>query len=106
MEGTGAWTPADSRLVSDTAPDLMETHSLTRMLLDLSNAPEDGTDNAAHIHEATREMGDLYRAGMALAVVNRTVDPTLGVLFETVARNRGIRAKIFTDREEALAWLR
>ena len=105
VDGAGEWSPEDSALVSATAPQMMEEHSLSRMLLDLSDAPEHGTDNAAYISRATSEMTGLYRAGMAIAVVNRTVDPTLGVLFETIARNRGIRAKVFTDRAKAMTWL-
>ena len=83
----------------------MEEHSLSRMLLDLREAQEEGTDNASHVHGASSELGDLYRSGMSLAVVGSGNDPVLQVLFESVALNRGVRAKVFTDRDQAMAWL-
>jgi hypothetical protein len=50
-------------------------------------------------------MNSIRKGGIKLAIVAREEQMTPERFFETVARNRGIHLKVFTELDEAIVWL-
>ena len=66
-----------------------------------------GTDNSTiDMYELVSQGHQIGLTGLKIAFVDRHLTQIDNNLFgETVARNRGLLAKVFTDTKEAEAWL-
>lgn len=66
-----------------------------------------GTDNSTiDMYELVSQGHQIGLTGLKIAFVDRHITQIDNNLFgETVARNRGLLAKVFTDTKEAEAWL-
>jgi len=80
-----------------------EHHRCQRVLLD-STLVDYHTDILTE-HNVAEALSRVVPPGVRLAFIGpRTVAPHTSH-FETVAVNRGVRARVFWDRQEALDWL-
>jgi hypothetical protein len=93
------------RSVSDTK-DLALAHDCHRFLVDTRDVTQHGDSfDILQLAESLSSMppGSIEREAVLPPAVG--VEATDFAFFETAARNRGLNVRIFTTREDALAWL-
>ncbi len=103
---TGLWTGTQGYEALIKGSDAVKANQIYRLLLDIREA--EVKTSTLDIYTVTSALADYFPAGTRHAVL-QAPDESLkssGNFFETVAANRGVMARAFSDMEEALAWLR
>ncbi len=104
---SGAVTPAEQRKAWEETGSVAGEHGCRRFLIDLraqgpAASPVDMVEAAALL--AALPPGTIERQALLLPPRERGASDV--EFFETACRNRGLNVRVFSDRDEALEWLR
>ncbi|MFP4471966.1 MAG: hypothetical protein ACLFPE_14890 [Bacteroidales bacterium] len=103
---TGSWDGTQGYEALIKSSEAVKANRIYRLLLDIRQAEIE--TSTLDIYMVTSALAESFPAGTRHAVLQAR-DESLkssGNFFETVAANRGVMAKTFSDKKEALRWLR
>jgi len=103
----GTWTPEVAFQLQEEAAKEIKRHGLRGLLVDLRRA-EHGKVSTIDIYEVTVSHETVFPSSTRHAVLYdpKRFSRSDAVFYENVAANRGLKAAVFTDRDEAIVWLR
>jgi len=101
---SGAFSPAAGREVVDAMAKASQEQGLARILLDCREMSGDLTILGRF--EVAEYGARVISRDTVVALVGREEDILPDHFFESAAQSRGVRVKVFTNDQEAVAWLR
>lgn len=106
MTVTGPWGGPQSREALLKSGEAARINQIYRILIDIRQAEVEAS--TLDIYQVTSMLADHFTPVTRHAIVQSNEESlkAAGEFFETVASNRGILARCFTDKDEALSWLK